>query len=223
MNLTEDRLRAVAREAGDALDHAPLPEEDHAFSEKYRRAVRQMEGRSRHPAWSAGLRRVAVILVVLLLPFSGWMTVDAQAREVVFGWVSEKVTNGYLYSFFGDRDTQTDAQYTLTEIPAGYELYEHYEGTGYVDDIYIDQEGSLFTFTYIYDRDVQTSLLSGMAEKEAVLVGDVVADYYPPAPDDPSSSIVWYDDETGVMLHISGFAGKSDMIHYAESVERVEE
>ena len=78
MNLTEDRLRAVAREAGDALDHAPLPEEDHAFSEKYRRAVRQMEGRSRHPAWSAGLRRVAVILVVLLLPFSGWMTVDAQ-------------------------------------------------------------------------------------------------------------------------------------------------
>ncbi len=220
MNLTEDRLRAVAREAGDALDHAPLPEEDHAFSEKYRRAVRQMEGRSRHPAWSAGLRRVAVILVVLLLPFSGWMTVDAQARGIVFGWIRETIPFFQTYSSPNDAVIETPVHYELS-VPAGYELIDHYTSDTFCDEYYLDAEGDALSFSYQYVTDSSSSILT-VIDKDAQRVDTTVhgnpADLYLSLDPDGSNTIVWTEAATGALIQITATMDQDELTALAEHV-----
>lgn len=216
MDLTEDRLRAAAREAGDALDHAPLPEEDHVFSEKYRRAVRQMEGRSQHPAWAAGLRRVAVILVVLLLPFGGWMTVDAQAREVVFGWVSETLLHHQLFRNEGQSEP-TDTRYHLKEIPEGYSLCRTEDMSGAHIDYYADADGNGFRFEYFSGNTGDVFLQTEGAAPENVFVDGRHAEFYY---DDVGGfhTLAWHDEEDRVLFLLTGRFDKETLIHYAETI-----
>lgn len=214
--ISEERLRAAAREAGAALDHAPLPEEDHVFSEKYRRAVRQMEGRSRHPAWAAGLRRVAVILVVLLLPFGGWMTVDAQAREVVFGWVSETLLHHQLFRNDGQSEP-TDTRYYLTEIPEGYSLWQAEDAPDAHIDYYVDKDGNGFRFRYYSGNAINVFLQTEGATPENVFVDGRHAEFYY---DDMGGfhTLAWHDEEGRVLFLLTGRFDKETLIHYAETV-----
>lgn len=217
--ISEERLRAAAKEAGAALDHASLPEEAHEFSQKYRNAVRQMESRSRHPAWTAGLRRVAVVLLVLLGLGGGWLTVDAQAREIVFGWISEKVSGAYHYSFFGSQRSSTNVRFILTEIPDGYTLFDQLEGDGYRTELYVDDDGQILSFEYTSDPDSLVGVISGDIEKETILINGIPADYYQSEQASTSNTLVWKDVDSGTLLALSGFFDKDDLIQYAENVK----
>ena len=216
MDLTEDRLRAAAREAGDALDHAPLPEEDHVFSEKYRRAVRQMEGRSRHPAWAAGLRRVAVILVVLLCLGGGWLTIDAQARDVMLEWGSKTSPNHQHFHNDG-QSGPTDTRYHLTEIPEGYTLWRTIDDPGSHLDYYTDKDGNGFRFEYFSGNTVDIFLQTEGAAPENVSVDGRHAEFYY---DDIGGfhTLAWHDEEGRVLFLLTGRFDKETLIHYAETV-----
>lgn len=216
--ISEERLRAAAREAGAALDHAPLPEEGHEFSEKYRRAVRQMESRSRHPAWTAGLRRVAVVLLVLLGLGGGWLTVDAQAREAVWGWISETLPDQQLFRFNGTSEP-TDVHYYLPEIPEGYTFWDSYSSSeGDHSVIYLDPDGYLFSFDYISGSDWVVSLATDGIAPEIVSVNGLRAEFYRDD-DQGHHTLAWYDEEGQVLFLLSGRLDKETLIHYAESVQ----
>ncbi len=219
--ISEERLRAAAREAGAALDHAPLPEEAHEFSQKYRHTMRQLERHTQRPSWGAGLRRVAVVLLVLLGLGGGWLTVDAQAREVVFGWVSETIQGAQIYWFHGQKTSEESHSFTLSEIPDGYVLYDAYDDEDAGARLYINSESELFRLEYTTSVTSITSLVTdGTAQEEAQVNGRSAA-YYP-GPDGNSNTLVWQDAETQTLLMLSGFFEKTDLIHYAESVERIE-
>ena len=216
MKLTEDRLRAAAKEAGAALDHAPLPEEAHEFSHKYRHTMRQMEGRSRHPAWTAGLRRVAVVLLILLGLGGGWLTVDAQAREAVFGWVSETLLHHQLFRNEGQSEP-TDTRYHLKEIPEGYSLLRTEDMSGAHIDYYADADGNGFRFEYFSGSTSDIFLQTEGAAPENVSVDGRHAEFYY---DDVGGfhTLAWHDEEGRVLFLLTGRFDKETLIHYAETV-----
>lgn len=218
--ISEERLRAAAKEAGAALDHASLPEEAHEFSQKYRNAVRQMESRSRHPAWTAGLRRVAVVLLVLLGLGGGWLTVDAQARGIVFGWIRETVPFFQTYSSPNDSAIETPIHYELS-APAGYELIDRYTSDTFCDEYYLNAEGDALSFSYQYVTDSSSSILT-VIDKDAQRVDTTVhgnpADLYLSLDPDGSNTIVWTEAATGALIQITAAMDQDELTALAEHV-----
>ena len=95
--ISEERLRQAAGTAAMAIaDSLPAPEEcQHGFSPGFERRMRKVLRRGNHPSVYRGLRRAACFLLALLLSGSVWLTVDTEARDIVFGWISERVEGAY--------------------------------------------------------------------------------------------------------------------------------
>lgn len=218
--ISEERLRAAAREAGAALDHAPLPEEAHEFSQKYRHTMRQMERHTQRPSWGAGLRRVAVVLLVLLGLGGGWLTVDAQARGVVFGWIRETIPFFQTYSSPNDAVIETPVHYELS-VPAGYELIDHYTSDTFCDEYYLDAEGDALSFSYQYVTDSSSSILT-VIDKDAQRVDTTVhgnpADLYLSMDPDGSNTIIWTEAATGALIQITAAMDQDELTALAEHV-----
>lgn len=219
--ISEERLRAAAKEAGAALDHAPLPEEAHEFSQKYRHTMRQMERHTQRPAWSAGLRRVAVVLLVLLGLGGGWLTVDAQARETVIGWVSETLLHHQFFRNEGQSEP-TNTRYHLTEIPEGYSLWRAEDTPDAHIDYYVDKDGNSFRFRYYSGNAINVFLQTEGATPENVFVDGRHAEFYY---DDMGGfhTLAWHDENDRVLFLLTGRFDKETLIHYAETVSLEEE
>ena len=139
--ISEERLRQAAGAAVLALaDSLPAPEEcRHEFSPGFERRMRKVLRRGNHPTVYRGLRRVASFLLALLLSGSVWLTVDTEAREAVFGWISERVEGAYHYFFRGERTSQDYLTgYTLSKIPEGYHKEDVFETDSYTETTYVE-------------------------------------------------------------------------------------
>lgn len=224
--ISEERLRQAAHVAGDAMLAAlPLPEEcQHDFSAAFERKMRRVLRRGNHPGLYRGFQRVASFLLALLVGCGVWLSVDAQAREAFFGWVSERLDNAQHYFFSGSTEATPDTvRYVLTQIPDGYEPFDLYDGNGFVSNTYTNSAEQGFSFEYIMGDATEMFLLIGEeAEGHTVSVHGKAAEFYPARKETESSTIVWKDEETGALLYISGFFEENYLIELAESVIKEE-
>ncbi len=226
--IPEERLRTAARALSQAmLDSLPEPEDcHHDFSPEFERKMDRLLRRSRHWGLYQGLKRVACLLLILLLSSGTFLTVNAEAREIVFGWVSEWQGRDYHYFHRGRSViSPEDVRYVLPEIPAGYEPYDLYDDdNGFVSLCYVNEAGLGFRFEYMIGESAGEMWLSadGSGEKRMVSVNGKPAEFYPSASEDVSSTLVWQDMETGALLYISGFFEEDYLIQLAESVVREE-
>ena len=225
--ISEDQLRLAAQDARNALaDSLPDPENCHhdfspAFEKKMRRLIRKHE----YAGFYRGLKRAACFFLAILLSGGMWLSVDAEAREAVFGWLHAKLDGGYHYSFSGNEPiSPEDIQYILPNAPNGYESYNYYEdGRGFVRDMYVNVDGLAFSFEYLIGNASEMFLsVQGIGEPYTVYVHGEPAEFYPSIDEDTSSTLIWYDHETDTMLCISGFFDEESLIEMAESVERKE-
>ena len=92
--IPEESLRQAAQRAQEALlDSLPETPAAHTFSPAYRRKLarlaRRMDRKPRPPHWV--LHRVAGIMLAAACLGGVVLGTNAQAREVVFGWVRRQV------------------------------------------------------------------------------------------------------------------------------------
>ena len=103
LSFSEEELRAAAKEVSLAwVDRLPEAREcQYVFSRHFERKMNRLLRRTRHPALSRGLRRVACFFLALLIGGIVWLSVDAEAREAFFGWVSGWTEGSRHYYFEG--------------------------------------------------------------------------------------------------------------------------
>lgn len=224
--ISEERLRQAAHVAGDAMLAAlPAPEEcQHDFSAAFERKMRRVLRRGNHPGLYRGFQRVASFLLALLVGCGVWLSVDAQAREAFFGWVSERLDNAQHYFFDGpNANGVPNVRYRFAAIPAGYREVDTFEAETFVETTYIDDINNVYlSFGYLFrETDASTSeiiFVTDDMEKIAVQVHNTPADCYLDGMGKTGNLIVWRDMETDTLLYISGYFSGDELIQMAETV-----
>lgn len=226
--ISEEQLRLAAQRAGKALaESLPEPEDcHHEFSPEFERKMRKLIRKSRHPGFYKGLKRAACFLLVLLLSGGAFLTVNAEARELVFGWISEKFEDSQRYFHQGDPTPAEDIVYYQIDVPDEYWLESRYEGEGYINEYYVNEEGKYVNFVYQYITETsggEMYIIDTESKKKNVFVHDMPADLYIADLPENSNTVVWTDTETGALLDVTAYMDEDELIALAESVVPREE
>lgn len=226
--IPEGRLRQAAQRAQEALlDSLPESPAAHTFSPAYRRKLdrlaRRVDGKARPPRWI--LHRVAGILLAVVCLGGVVLGTNAQAREAVFGWVRRQVEDAQRYFYQGD-PTASSAQvrYQIT-VPEGYWLEDALEMDGYYDYYYLNEEGQSVEFTYQYVTKQTSGTLyvdDQEAERKEIQLHGNPADLYLSYEAEASNTVIWTDEEAGVLFDVTAFLDEEALISLAESVALVE-
>ena len=225
--ISEERLRQAAGAAVLALaDSLPAPEEcQHEFSPGFEQKMRKVLRRGNHPTVYRRLRRAACFLLAILLSGSVWLTVDTEAREAVFGWISERVEGAYHYFFRGERTSQDYLTgYTLSKIPEGYKESNQIETEEYSIKIFVEAStGNYLTLGWLHPSantvEPELFFFTGDMEQEMVQVNEQSAEFYWDDTGEKGNVIVWRDGKTDTLLYISGYFNKEKLTNLAEDVK----
>ena len=90
--INDTMLRQAAAELAIAMNESlPDPKEcAHQFSPKFEKKIKRLTRRTNHPIIYRSLRRVASILLVVVIGFCSVLAVSAEVRATVLGWVKEQ-------------------------------------------------------------------------------------------------------------------------------------
>lgn len=225
--ITEDALRRAAREADRALaDSLPDPADcAHTFSPKFQRRMARLIRRHRHKGLYRGLRRAACVLLAILLGGTIFLSVNEEAQAAFYGWLREHVTGGQMYTYQGEPVEESGVvRYQLT-VPEGYQLEDAIEGNGFFEYRYVNEEGALLQFSYVYELEegMRASFVdeSKMKLQQATVRGNA-ADLYISIQEGGNNSLIWTERSTGVLMDLTGPLDKETLLALAETVAPVE-
>ena len=101
---TDQALQAAARQTAEAM-LSSLPSRQacaHSFSEMFLKKMDLLVQKHRRKATARRVwQRVAVVLLVMFLSATTWLTVDTHAREKLFRWTKETFENMFVYHIDG--------------------------------------------------------------------------------------------------------------------------
>lgn len=223
--ISEEKLRRAAEQHIRTLaDSLPEPEEcRHEFSRQFEQKMEKVIRRANHPAAYRAMHRAAGFILALLIGSSVWLTVDAEAREAVFGWISDQVNGAYHYFFSGEVQPQKhEMEYTLSEIPAGYREEDTFKLDNYAEIVYVEETtGNYLTLGWIHPQQNGTGELffdsdTNELTLEYVRVNGRSAEYY--CDQSGGNVIVWQDKDTDTLIYIFGFFDRETLIGMAEGV-----
>lgn len=222
---SEEELQAAVKEVSLALVRGlPEPEEcQHVFSSGFERKMACLLRRNRHPTLSRVLRSAACFFLAVVICGIVWLTVDVEAREAFFGWVSEWTEGARHYFFQGSSpEDSASIRYVFPEIPDGYTFYDLERHDGLTCYCFLNSKGRLFCFEYQTGENWEMYLLTTTGEKHTVKVNGHDAEFFPADSPEHSNSLVWTEEETGALLTVDGFFEEDYLIHWAEGVRREE-
>ena len=220
---TEKELKEAAAQAVDAMLQAmPSPSAcDHAFSPEFISRMEPLiqQGRSaskKRRLWP----RVAAVIAAVLLSLGTWLTVDVEAREVLFGWVKEVYDWCVNYRFFSKEPATAIAPYEPSWIPEGFSLtYTSDQELGGVLVYSNKKTGQTLVFGYDKMSDSVVIGFGGdLSQHETLTVQGLHADFYHAAGDSTANNLIWFDESAGVVFTITGDVEKDVILHMAESV-----
>ncbi len=220
---TDKELETAAAQAIDAMLQAmPSPSAcDHTFSPEFvsrmepllRRGKSVSKKRKRWP-------RVAAVIAAVLLGLGTWLTADAEAREVLFGWVKEAYEWCVNYHFFNREPVTAIAPYEPTWIPEDFTLTHISDHELGGTRVYSNEKtGQVLVFEYERMRDSMVIGFDGdLSQHETLTVQGLHADFYYAAGDSTSNNLIWVDESAGMVFTIDGDVEKDVILHIAENV-----
>lgn len=221
--LSEDRLRQAVCEAGDLLD-ASLPEPDqcqHTFSPAFEKKMKKVLRRHRRLPIYRGLQRAACLFLACLLGGAVLLSTNAQAREIVFGWVREQVEGAQRYFHQGDIASASEIVHYQIDVPVEYTLSSEESGVAIFHQFYANDTGEYIDFTYQYEAENTSSesfIIDTESERISTSVNGIPADIYMSFDEHASNTIVWTDQKTGALIDVTAFMDIDDLITLAETV-----
>ena len=116
--------------------------------------------------------------------------------------------------------------YYQIDVPDEYWLESRYEGEGYINEYYVNEEGKYVNFVYQYITEIsggEMYIIDTKSKKKNVFVHDMPADLYIADLPENSNTVVWTDTETGALLDVTAYMDEDEFIALAESVVPREE
>ena len=157
--ITDEMLRVAAGMSLEAyvsyLESDYDPSDQHVFSEEFEKKMRKLIRKAKHPVFYQVAKRVAVILLAVLLSAGVWMSVDTEARAAFFGWVKEMYETYFVYRYSGESVEAENEYIKPVWIPDGYELLFEEDTGGQFLAMYASETRGLLSFSCIYNRGRQ--------------------------------------------------------------------
>lgn len=202
-----------------AVEANLVPMEPHVFSEKFERKIRKLTKRANHPVLYHAVKRVASVLLAIILAGSVWLVVDVDARAAFVGWVKEKVETFFIYKYIGEVEDSKPAKYHMTYVPDGYTAVISEVSDTEGNWLYINNAGQYLQFAYVSDPN-DSSILVGVGETlhHKVYVNNHPAEFYESTDAKISSALIWNDD-LNRSFYLSGFFDRSELIKIAENIK----
>lgn len=228
--ITDAMMAQAAAELANAIyDSSPEPSAcKHQFSPRFERKMRHLIRKANHPVFYRALRSVASIVFAIILGLGSFLAINAEAREIVFGWIKQQFQNFYMYSFVGEVDSTGETESTETVryqpgwMPDGCVFVTSYGITGGEVYIYTNEKGSLIKFTYASDTDTTRVFMDGVKyKKESVLVNGLPGEIYLSANEGKTSEIVWINADDHTLFLASGNFSAAELLKIAESIKKI--
>ena len=223
--IPDEMLReAIARTYESYISHLLSdydPEYRCEFSPIFEKKIKKLMRRADHPILYRTLKRIAVILLTLLIAGTVWISVDADARAAFFGWFNEVIGNSFVYHHNESANGNTKpVDYRPLWIPDGYS-----ENTVnvFVDEttvLYKSEAKGYLRFSYIISLEKRTWYLDITdADIKDCCVNAQPAQLFISKLDSVASGITWTTEDS--VFLITGFVTEAELIRMAESVEEI--
>lgn len=204
-----------------AVEANLVPMEPHVFSEKFETKIRKLTKRAKHPVLYHAVKRVASIVLAIILTGSIWLVVDVDARAAFAGWVKEAYESMFAYHFEGKKQSSELSQYRLGYVPEGYSVFYENNETESVFITYKNEANELLKFRYTSNPDeTDWMIVSTDLTKEPVVVngfpGELLISHNP----ETAGGIFWIDNDN-TAFYISAFFSSEELIKLAENVEKI--
>lgn len=221
--ITEEMLREAAEKASEALtayyERDYDPDKPLEIPPEFEKKIERLKRRAKHPVFYKTMNRVASIALAILITGSAWITVDAEARAAVVGWVKDIYETYFVFRHDGTTDTNAEsADYRPTWIPDGYSEFKVNASETRTVVIYDNEAGEMIRFSFIQDPD-ETDWFIDVSQagiKNATVNGNK-ADLLIAQNPEEANAIAWISDDTA--FYVTGFVDENDLIRIAESVK----
>lgn len=222
---TDQALQAAARQTAEAM-LSSLPSRQacaHTFSETFLQKIDLLLRKySRKAAARRVWQRVAVVLLVMLLSATTWLTVDTHAREKLFRWTKETFENMFVYHIDGGNIDKEYCGYEPTWLPEGFTLADSDHSDEFGFDYYYYENAETAQVFYINCNFMKDSAMTitqhGTEEPTIHDINGNQGKFYQPDEISGSSSLVWVDENAAVVFIIEGNISEQEMLHISRGV-----
>lgn len=223
--ITEEMLREAAHKASEVYtaycERDYDPENQYVFPQEFEKKIERLKHRATHPVFYKTMHRVASIILAILITGSAWITVDAEARAAVVGWVKEIYETYFVFRHDRITNTATEsADYRPTWLPDGYSEFRVSATEARTVVIYANDAGEMIRFNYIHNPD-ETDWFIDVSQsdiKNATVNGNE-ADLLIVQNSDEANGIAWVSADTA--FYVTGFVDENDLVRIAESVQEI--
>jgi len=222
--MTDEMIQVAALEANQALiTQLPLSGEcQHEFSPGFRKKMKKLIFRRKHPILLKALRTAAGVVIVFMLGGGLLLTFNSEVRAEFLSWMKE--SNKGLVMYFtteGVRENNRKLRYRLSEIPEGYEEYEIDSSEDGAALVYINEQRKFLKFYYLHDsNEAVLGLYTEGYQCINTTIGDLKGEMYLADDQDMANAIVWKDEST--IWYLSAFLDEEELLKLAKSIEAYE-
>lgn len=227
-SFTDDDLRQAAHLLRQRMMASlPTPEEckEKPSPELHAKIMRLIAKYLRKAAFRRISKRVAAIVLCILLGGSFWLAVDTEARAAFFLWVREVYEESVLYRYFNnpaDDVPETLPNYTLSPLPDGY-IETVTMGDDFVRMTLFDGlDGTVMLSYQRAQSSTQLELHSTEFELTSTSVRGAPAEFYDFVDPETSDELIWINEVNNVTFRLTGKLDLTEMIALAEAVKITE-
>lgn len=222
---TDQALQAAARQTAEAM-LSSLPSRQacaHSFSEMFLKKMDLLVQKHRRKATARRVwQRVAVVLLVMFLSATTWLTVDTHAREKLFRWTKETFENMFVYHIDGGNIEKEYCGYEPTWLPEGFALADrdHSDEFGFDYYYYENAEtGQILVIDINFMKNgAMTITPQEVGEPTYHDINGVQGSLYPPDENGVLWSLLLIDEKNFVVFIIEGNIPEQDILHIARGI-----
>lgn len=222
---TDQALQAAARQTTEAM-LSSLPSRQacaHAFSETFLQKIHLLLRKySRKAAARRVWQRVAVVLLVMLLSATTWLTVDTHAREKLFRWTKETFENMFVYHIDGGNIEKEYCGYEPTWLPEGFTLADRDHSDEFGFDYYYYENAETAQILVIdisfMKNGAMTITPQGTGQPTVYDVNGIQADFYPEDEFSTTQALIWIDEDNTTVFSVEGNISAQDILHIARGI-----
>lgn len=222
---TDLDLQAAARQTAEAM-LSSLPSRQacaHSFSEMFLKKMDLLVQKHRRKAAARRVwQRVAVVLLVMFLSATTWLTVDTHAREKLFRWTKETFENMFVYHIDGGNIDKEYCGYEPTWLPEGFALADsdHSDEFGFDYYYYENAEtGQILVIDISFvENGAMTITPQGTGQPTVYDVNGIQADFYPEDEFSTTQALIWIDEDNATVFSVEGNISAQDILHIARGI-----
>lgn len=224
--ITDEMLREAAAKTSAAylryVEQGYDPENQHVFSPEFEKKMEKLIRKAKHIFLYQTLRRIASVVLAVLISASAWLAIDVNARAAFFGWAKETYETYFVYHHDQGANVNVDpVEYRPTWLPEGYSEFAVNDTGARVMVAYVNDDEKILRVNYILQNSDGTDWFVDVSQAEIkdVLVNGNQAEVFIAEAKDSANAIAWTTNDAA--FYVTGFLSEAELVAVAESIQEI--